>query len=395
MKTYLASYKREFRQIFDALGMKILIFIGPVFLIYFMGGVYYNDYVNDMPVVILDEDNTAISRLISTYFSEDSRFEVVAYADSKLELEDMIADGKAHVGLWIPQGMEEGAKSFKSSEILLIVDGTNLVVANNAYAQATAIIQTMSAGIEMKLLEAKGLTPMTSEQIAKVINIGERMLFDSKMTYMSYLVIPFFAVFLQQLYMSSMGSILIRHQWVLSRGKVLGNVMGMSGAVITAFIPASILCMLTIIHVYDVPIHGSILAAALMAVIFMTALTGPALILASITGDRVKYAQFSLMLSLPTFAASGCVWPVERMPRGLEILIRLLWPLINFAKPVQELLVKGRSLISLIPELTQMVMYGLVYITVGIILYKKAFNRIEGIETKMESSTTSMIQAEV
>lgn len=371
--TYLQTFKVQFKSIFDSAGLMILLFIGPIFLIYFMGGVYVNDYINDIPVAILDEDHSTMSRMVEDYFTKDQRFQVIAYPDSKQAMEALIDSGEVHVGLWMPEGMEEGAKTFQATEILLIVDGSNLVVANNAYAQATSIIQTISAGIEMKLLEGKGLTPMTSEQIAQVIKVGERMLFDSKLTYMSYLILPFLAVFLQQLYLSSMGSMLIRNHDRLAHGAVIQNALATSSAIIAGFMPATVVCMLTIRYLFHVPIEGSLWSAAVMALIFMTSLTGPALVLASLTKDRVTYSQFSLMLSLPTFVASGCVWPVDQMPKAFVTLIRFTWPLINFAKPVQEVLIKDRSFGSVLPNMFQMILYGFVTIGIGVIAYKKAF----------------------
>lgn len=384
---YLETFKIQFKSIFKNYGLMILMFIGPIFLIYFMGGVYYNDYVNDIPIAILDEDNTALSRMMKEYFVTDERFQVTEYPTSREELEALIDLGEVHAGLWIPSGMQKGATTFKSSEVLFIVDGTNLVVANNAYAQATMIIQTISAGVEMKLIEGKGLTPQISGQIARVYNIGERVMFDPKLKYMNYLIISFLAVFLQQLYLSSIGSMLIRDHKRLANGHVIQKVLATSASIVVGFIPATLICMVTLVKLYDVPIRGNLWAVVLMTLIFLTALTGPALILASITKDRVTYSQFSLMLSLPTFVASGAVWPVEQMPKVLEIIVRLTWPLINYGKLAQEILIKDRDFMTVLPNLAQIVIYGLVYITIGIICYKKAFTNknvaIEDVEVPL------------
>jgi hypothetical protein len=47
----------------------------------------------------------------------------------------------------------------KSSQVMILVDGSNLVVGNNAYAAAAAIVQTVAAGTQIKLLQAKGIVP--------------------------------------------------------------------------------------------------------------------------------------------------------------------------------------------------------------------------------------------
>ena len=351
----------------------IILFIGPLFLTLYMGSVYLHDYVNDISVAILDEDGSSLSRMIGQEFDDSERFIVTNYPRSRSELEALINSGQAEFGVWIPEDFQDQASTYQSTEVLVIMDGTNIVVANNAYAQASLIIQSISAGIEMKLIEGKGVAPQIAETIALVFNVGERVLFDSKMTYMNYLIIGFLAVFLQQLLMAAMGSTLIRHKETLSKGKVSHKALATSSALIIGFIPSALVCMLILKLFFHVPMVGSIGLIILMTLLFLLSLTGPALVLASITKDRVSYSQFSLMLSLPTFVSSGCVWPVEQMPKLLEIMIRLLWPLINYAKAVQEIIIKGRGLASVITNIWQLLAYGIVWLIIGAFLYKRAF----------------------
>ena len=375
--TYLSTLKREFRQLFDSIGIMIILFVGPLFLTLYMGSVYLHDYVNDISVAVLDEDGTTLSRMIGQEFNDSERFIVTNYPSSRGELEALIDNGEAEFGVWIPENFQENATTYESTEVMVIMDGTNLVVANNAYAQASLIIQSISAGIEMRLIQGKGVAPQIAENMALVFNVGERVLFDSKMTYMNYLIIGFLAIFLQQLLMAAMGSVLIRHKDTLSKGKVIDKALATSSALIIGFIPSAVVCMLILKLLYHVPMVGNIGLVIMMTLIFLLSLTGPALVLASITKDRVTYSQFSLMLSLPTFVASGCVWPVEQMPKLLEILIRLLWPLINYSKAVQEILIKGRGFSSVLTNIWQLLAYGVVWLILGAFLYKRAFATAE------------------
>ncbi|HBV68288.1 MAG TPA: hypothetical protein DEF04_08965, partial [Clostridiales bacterium] len=76
---YLESFKREFKSIFKNKGMMILLFIGPIFLTLYFGGVYCNDYLNDIPIAVLDEDNSSLSNLVTGYFLTSERFDVTNY----------------------------------------------------------------------------------------------------------------------------------------------------------------------------------------------------------------------------------------------------------------------------------------------------------------------------
>lgn len=373
MKSYLEAFKRELLSLNKYKGLYVLLFIGPLFLTLYFGGVYYNDYVKDIPIAILDEDNSSMSHLMGNYFLSNERFIITEYPGSRDELKTLIDNSDVQMGLIIPQGFERNATTYQSSQILAILDGTNIVVSNNALAQATSIVQTISAGVEMKLIQGKGVSPQMAENIALVYNVGERMLFDPKMTYMNYLIICFLAVFVQQLLMAAMGSTFIRDQVYLSEGHVLLKAVGANHAFLLAIMPAVVICMIILTTLFKVKMVGSLMLVLVMTVVFALALTGPALIFASLTKDRVKYSQFSFMLSLPTFVTSGCMWPVDQMPKYLEVLVRMFWPLINYAKSVQEILIKGLEFKTVIPNLLQMGLFTLVWLPIGVLCYKKAF----------------------
>jgi len=378
---YLKTIKREFLSIFEYKGLIMILFVGPLFLTLFFGGVYYNDYVKDIPIAILDEDGSSLSHLVTNYFTSSERFDVAYYPLSQEEMQNLIDSGNVHMGLFIPPQFESNVTTYQSSQILVLLDGSNIVIANNALAEATSIIQSLAAGIEMKLIQGKNVLPQNAQNMALVYNVGERMLFDSKMTYMNYLIISFLAVFIQQLMLAAMGTTYIRDHEYLSKGQVSQKVLATTTACFIGILPAVVLCIFILKFLFHVPMVGNWLTVIIMTMVFLLTLTGPSLIVASKTKDRIKYSQFSFMLSLPTFVTSGCVWPVDQMPKGLELIIRACWPLINYAKPLQEVLIKDRSFISIIPNITQLLVFGLIWIPIGILTYKKAFSELSLLET--------------
>ena len=55
----------------------------------------------------------------------------------------------------------------------------------------------------------------------------------------------------------------------------------------------------------------------------------------------------------------------------MEIVIRIFWPLINYAKITQEVLIKGMDFMTVLPHIFEMVLYGIVWLTIGVAVYKK------------------------
>ncbi len=372
---YLESFKREFKSIFKYKGMMILLFIGPIFLTLYFGGVYCNDYVNDIPIAVLDEDNSSLSNLVTGYFLTSERFDVTNYPASRDELQKLIDEGTVQMGICIPGGFERDVTTYKSSKILAVTDGSNIVVANNAYAQATMIAQSVSAGVEMKLIQGKGMTPRMAQNIALVYNLGERILYDPKMTYMNYLIICFLAIFFQQLMLSSMGSTFIRDSEYIAEGNVPAKIFGAVSACFVGILPSTLLSIFAMLKLFHVPITGSMFTVTVLTIFFTLSIIGPSLLIASVAKDKVKYSQFEFMLSLPTFVSSGCVWPMNQMPKLLEIIVRACWPLANYAKVVQAVLVKGMNFKYVIPNILQLAIFSLVWLPAGIVCYKRTFCR--------------------
>ncbi len=373
--SYLESFKREFKSIFKYKGMMILLFIGPIFLTLYFGGVYYNDYLNDIPIAVLDEDNSGLSNIVTGYFLTSERFDVTNYPQSREELQKLIDEGTVQMGICIPNGFERDVTAYRSSQILAITDGSNIVMANNAYAQATMIAQSVSAGVEMKLIQGKGMAPRMAENIALVYNLGERILYDPKMTYMNYLIVCFLAIFFQQLMLSSMGSTFIRDSEYITEGNVPAKIFGAVSACFVGILPSTLLSMFTMLKLFHVPMIGNMATVAVLTIFFALSIMGPSLIIASVAKDKVKYSQFEFMLSLPTFVSSGCVWPMDQMPKLLGIIVKICWPLANYAKVVQEVLIKGMNFRYVIPNLLQLSAFSLVWLPIGIICYKRAFCR--------------------
>ncbi|MDK2835622.1 MAG: type transport system permease protein [Thermosediminibacterales bacterium] len=371
VRELLAEIKSTFRD----RDVIILLLGGPIFLTLLFGGVYLHNYLEDIPAAVLDEDNSSISRMIIQQFDENERFDVRFHAGSKEELKNYIDSRKAHMGIYIPHGFSKKISEMKSAEVLIFVDGTNMIIGNNSYAKAAEIVQTVSAGIQMKILQAKGLMPQTAEDMALVFNFNDRILYDPRMTYMNYLLLGFVAVFLQQVMLSGVGFTLIKNSQSLANENSFIKVFKKIIIKILACALFGLISTSAAIgiagYVFKVPIRGSFLNVILLCVVFVFAISCPAILLASILKERLKFSQVSFMLSLPAFVSCGYVWPQDQMPGLLTLLIKIFWPLIYFARPFAELIFKGIPFEAVTTNLIQMIIYILFWMPTSILIFYK------------------------
>lgn len=321
MITFFKSLWEEIDFATKKIGLLLVCFIAMPFLSMWIGGAYYNSYVNDVSIAVLDEDNSSLSRKIIRYFDENERFIVEYYAKDKMELEQLINERKVYMGVYIPQDLSMNIKTGKQSQVLILTDGTNAIVSNNLYAGAASIVQTVSAGAAIQVIEGTGsMQENEANGMALPLTFGERMLYDSKLTYMNYLMYGLFAVFLQQLMLSSMATLMARNPEEVAAKRTLPKLfakMVLSGICLMSSGAFSIY----LIHrKFGLIFNGSIALAILISALFAIAISCVGIILFSLTGKKTRFTQVAYMLSLPTFLTCGYVWPIDQMPNALVAL---------------------------------------------------------------------------
>lgn len=371
--SFLKMLFKELKSTVFERDVMILLVFGPIVLTLLFGGVYLNSYVEDIPAVVLDEDNSSMSRMIVQQFNESDKFNLSYHVSSRRELKDLIDSGKVHMGIYIPPDFYKDVTNLRSSEVLVLVDGTNMVVGNNAYAQAASIIQTIAAGTQIKLIEAKGIVPSLSYNVAMPFQFSERILYDPKMTYMNYLIVGFIGVFLQQVMLSGVGISIVKKGEYFAGKNTFKKLLSKITALSVFALSSTFIAIYMAYKLFHIPIRGNMQVALLMAVVFVFAISCPAIILAALVKDRLKFAQISFMLSLPTFACSGYLWTVDQLPNGLVIGTKILWPLIYFVRAFDEVVIKGLSFEMVKGNILGMLIYILAWMPIAIFILKKRY----------------------
>lgn len=380
MITFFKSLWEEIKYSSRKLGVLILIFVGIPFLSMWFTGAYYCNYVDDVGIAVLDEDNSQLSRQIVQYFDDNERFQVISYAKNRGELEKMINERKVYMGLFIPKGLSEDVNAGVETQVMILTDGSNVIIGNNVYAGAASIVQTVSAGASIKVLEGKAaLIEDTANNMALTFGFEERMLYDPKMTYMNYLMYGIMTVFLQQLMLSTMATLMSRnaeetakeHTWSKLAAKMVmaGSMLLLSGAF-----------SIFIIHKkFELIYNSNVSVALLLSILFTIAICVPGIILFSATKKKTRFTQVAYMLSLPTFLTCGYVWPVDQMPKVFATVIRMVWPLMNYSRAFDEVMIKGLPLDAVKENVIGLLLYIVIGMPIAVICFKKSFNSGESI----------------
>lgn len=354
-----------------------LLTAGPMLFIFLMGLVFSKIYVEQIPMGILDMDNSSMSRNIVKQFQDTSKFNVIYYAQSDEELNEAIKTKKIRAGLIIPRNFAKDATDMKAPKTLLLVDETNIVIGNNALSYGSEILNTVNAKIQLNVLEASGVVPYAAQQSVSSLSFTERILYEPQLSYMRYLLYALIGAVIQQVYIGALAPALIEEKLSMVKMKLRSKQGFRKLLRICAkvLVFAAMACMGATGSLYvagkyfDLPLRGNVVEYSILLIIFLIDLTAVSFVLAFIFDAMDQCVRFGMFLSVPTLLTAGYVWPEYMMPAHFYNAVEKIWPLVYFINPLKTINLKGADFNAIAPYVHGGIYYALFWLPLGVGLY--------------------------
>lgn len=355
----------------------LLLVLGPIIVAALFGFVFSKIYIEEIPMGVLDMDNSSISRNITKQFKETSRFNVCYYARSEEELNEAIKTKKIYVGLIIPKNFSNDARMTKAPKTLLLVDETNIVIGNTALSYGGQILNTVNAGIQLTVLEANNVVPYSAQQSIAALSFTERLLYEPQLSYMRYLLYALIGLAIQQLYIGALAPALIEEKLnmvkiklrskagVRKLIKICSKILVFSFTTYIGFFAGFYIAG----RYFDLPLKGTILDSSILLALFLINLTAVSFVFASIFDAADQCVRFSMFLSVPTLLTAGYIWPEYMMPPGFFSVVKKLWPLVYFINPFKTINIKGVDLNAMASYVHGGIYFALFWLPLGVGLY--------------------------
>ncbi|MCE5220262.1 MAG: ABC transporter permease [Clostridium sp.] len=347
-------------------------------VIIFVAYMFSKVYIENIPIGIVDMDNSSLSRTIIDQLRKSPGVNISYYTDSQEELQQEIKEKRISGGIVIPKNFNKDAVKKKSPSIALLIDETNIVTGNNLYAYSNAVIATVNAGIQLKVFEGKNMMPYNADKAITTFLYSERTLYEPQLSYMRYLMYSLVPYLLQGIFlMTFLVPALIKNRKQLN----LINLKSKDGIknillllvrilMIIAIAVFSSLVALCILGKYsNLPLRGNILEYLALTSIFVVDLTAVGFLFAALFNNLIYFTQFFTMINILIFLTSGVPFPEYAMPDGLPKIIRSIWPFMNIALPLKFLNLKGSGWDIILPYIKDGIVYALEWFLIGIVLY--------------------------
>lgn len=378
----LSEKKQKFMEIKPYL---IILFVPLVFTILF-GGLFEPVFVENVPVAIYDMDQSSTSREIVNYFYDSPTLSITEDIDSVEEIKEKLLLSEIHGAIIIPKDFGKDLSGKKGANAVVFIDNTNFMYGNNLMSTINTIFETVNAGVQMKLLEAGSLVPYQAEQSVYTLNLVDRILYNPQLGYFYYLFAGLLAVFVQQAFLAAGVPTLVEEKKRLKdlpmhlskdliqvkMSLMVRRLMLMGGCSIISMMA----CLRVAMDMTGFPMKGNIFVLILFEIVFLAAMFGMTLVIASVF-DQVEHAvQFSMFLTVPTFLSCGFAWPEYMMAPGFANVIKAIWPLYYYITPMKDVMLKGATLEMLKPYLFGCMIFAAVWIPIGLILFRRKIKLI-------------------
>ena len=317
----------------------------PLFCLFFMATIFGSGQMENIPIGIVDQDNTATSRQIVRNISAVPTFKVTRHFTDETAARQAVQRKEIYGYLSIPTGFTQRATTGMNATLSYYYHYALLSVGSDLMAAfETALAPVALSPIAM---EAVSLG-VSQEQITTFllpVQSSMHPLYNPDLDYSLYLSQPFFYVLFQILILLItvyiIGSELKFHtaqEWLTTaRENILTAVVGKLLPYTFIFSVIGILANYILYGVLHIPFHGSLLMMNLMTILFIIATQTLAVFIFSIF-PRIAYI-ISIVSMVGSLGAtlSGVTFPVTSMYPPVHA-VSYLFPVRHFTEIAQSML---------------------------------------------------------
>ncbi|GAB6159295.1 ABC transporter permease [Desulfotomaculum varum] len=358
MAKILSMASREWQYIRGNKRLLLIMCFIPTLYILLFGLMYSNHVVKHIKTVVLDYNQTATSRLVIQAFQDSEKFDVVGYAGSEQELRRLLDNRQVTAAVVLPGDLDSNLKKGQGSEVLVIVNGSNMLYSNAVMSAANEIVATLSAGASVKTLEAgQALLPEKAAATALPLKYRLRVWYNPTFNYANFLLLGLACTALQQVILLYMAIAVAREKETGALRELLAAGYRAHHVVLGKMIPYFLLNIISAnvvlclcFTVFQIPFRGHYLLLLLLLAVFILAILTLGIFLSIVCRNELEATQLAMLVAIPSFLFSGFTWPVQSMPLPAKLISGAL-PLTYLVSDVRDIALMGIGLTQVLPNL--------------------------------------------
>jgi ABC-2 type transport system permease protein len=330
--------------------------------------------ITNIPLMVLDQDQTAVSREIVQALENTTTFRLYGWASDFNSIEYEMDRGSINAALIIPPGFEKDFNGINTQpSLFVILNGSESVAGIAALRAVEGVGRSFNEKLVINRLNFE-------EDTLASFSPSIRVWFNESLSDALYTVPAELALMLEF-------TVLVFAALSFSRERELGTleqllVMPFTSleiiigkalpSVIIAFTDFILMLSLTAL-VFDVPVRGSLLLLLLIALGYIFVELGKGLVISVVSSTQHQAFLYVMLVGMLDVVFTGYTAPVESMPPALQAIANVI-PAYHWLRIFRGVTLKGVGLEVLWPNVLALLILGIVIGSFSIYFVRRALS---------------------
>lgn len=382
MRNFWNLIQREFRLFFQNKVLLVLFLGAPILYGVLVGGVYKKGKVTNLPIIVVDEDRSPLSRQLIDMFNDGEVIYVAKVLNDPFLAHDEAMKHEATVVVQIPKGFSSAVNYNRSTEVTMFVNASNTLTSNYAMMAANVAAGTMKAGIQIKAQQKKGVPEYVASQqyepfkttiIKQNIRSGNYLYFmlpGVLLTVLQQVMMLGLALSFASEFENGTFSELVKRSsnvFVLILVKILPYIL-MSVLIYGLYYGYSIW--------YRMPMDVNGPSFFLSSILFLLAVSFIGILVSIAIPSQLKATEILMVIATPSFILSGFTWPLSQMPEWVVGIAKLI-PLTHYLQIFRTLIIEKGTADYIHGPVIGLAVIAAVTLLLSIILLQLKINKVK------------------
>lgn len=378
MKGFYNIFLDEVSNLLKNKTLLLFIVVFPLGILLLFNGFIKHGVVRDLPIAVIDNDNSANSRQFIAYLESTPELEVTYNLLSPVEAENLLKTTKIYGFVVIPENFDRDLRTGKRPIILNQFNQNLLLPGGLENRGVSNVIRAFSSKIQIKSQLANGVPVYQAQANLQPVKLDAHVLSNPYLSYRYYLLTGLVPALLQVFIMLSTIYV-IGGDLKYFNGKKLINMSNenLSSIIFGKLLPYTLWFYFTGLILYyclfvfqDFPLKGSrpMLLLALLLLILTTQAFG---FLFAATSKNIRSAMTKgNVIAAVSLTMSGFTFPHEAMLPFFRY-VKEIFPFTHFFEIFKDLTLRGVPAFYVLSEISILIFMTVLFLFIGAIKYQK------------------------
>ncbi|HUF00731.1 MAG TPA: ABC transporter permease [Anaerolineales bacterium] len=367
----MSIIRKEFIQIFRDPRTLMLILVMPIIQLFLLGYAATTD-VRNVPIAVWDQSRSPESRALLDAFRSADYFKFAYEVHSGEEIQTLIEYGDVRGALVIPpdyaRKLLEG-----NAQVSMILDGSDATVGATALSTAKLIGQSHS----IKVLTEQATRQGRASAVQPPLEVRTQVWYNPDLRSAYFMIPGVIGMVLYAIMAMLTATAVVRERERGTIEQLIVTPIRSWELIVGKVTPYVILGFFNLLEVlvigrfwFDVPVRSNLFLVVGTAGLLLLSSLGIGLFASTIANTQQEALLTVFVTILPGVFISGFLFPLEAMPRFLQIVSYAI-PLRYYLVIVRSLLLKGVGFAALQNEIISLAVFGLVIMTAASLRFRK------------------------